>query len=320
MLVCRSWPGRGARMRSTSSIVRPQSVLDHALCTGFAAQPLVVSELETFLADVVDAGEPEQVTSDLAAGVVAPVFPQQVHARDAEVADSLRVVRAHVAHEIDEFAVEAARHAPSEPLWITVERLGEPHELLRRLRELGGVGPDRIHRRAHRERVAVAVEDHAAVGRELCDAGEARIALLLEKALVDDLQVDRACDQHDPPRERAARGAGVRASGPVPRPLPFSIGASWLDDAQVRGARDEHLEIVACDAFHAAVRTPGALLELQLPPLDVELVALHGQALQLDELSSRLVLPVDDGERRRENGDPEHADRDPPDAHASGTI
>jgi hypothetical protein len=65
-----------------------ESVLDHALCTGLAAQPLVVSELETFLADIVDAGEPEQVTSDLAAGVVAPVFPQQVHARDAEGADA----------------------------------------------------------------------------------------------------------------------------------------------------------------------------------------------------------------------------------------
>ena len=109
MLVCRSWPGRG-RADALDVLDRAaEAVLDHALRAGLAAQPLVVGELEAFLADVVDAGEPEQVPGDLAARVVAPVLAQQVDARDAERADALGVVRTHVTHEIDELAVEAAR-------------------------------------------------------------------------------------------------------------------------------------------------------------------------------------------------------------------
>ena len=198
--------------------------------------------------------------------------------------DALGVVRPHVAHEIDELAVEAAGHAPRQPLRIAVERLGEPREFLRRLRELCGVGPHRVDRRAHRERVAVAVEDHAAVRRQLRDAGEARIALLLEEALVDHLQVDRARDQHArrereqrEHEQRRASAAGARVRLPL-----RSAHHGWtMRRSAARGI--SILQIVARDPLDAAVRAPGALLELQLPPFDVELVALHREALQLDE-------------------------------------
>ena len=221
MLVCRSWPGRGARMRSTSSMVRPQAVLDHALRAGLAAQPLVEGELEAFLADVVDACEAEQVAGDFARRVVAPVLAQQVHARDTERRGRARRrsdacgARDRRTRDRGLLVTRRASHCGSRS-----SAFGEPREFLRRLRELGGVRPDRVDRRAHRERLAVAVEDHAAIGRELRDAREARIALLLEEALVDHLQVDRARDQHAGRERKQREQRAARASAPVPRPPP----------------------------------------------------------------------------------------------------
>ena len=110
-----------------------EAVAHHALRARLAAEPLVVGELEPFLADVVDVGEAEQVPGDFARRIVAPVLAQRVHAGDAERLDPGRVRRAHVAREEDELAVEVARDAAREPLRVAVERLGEPREVLRAL-------------------------------------------------------------------------------------------------------------------------------------------------------------------------------------------
>ena len=96
--------------------------------------------------------------------------------------------------------------------------------------QLARVRPHGVDRRADRERIAVAIEDHAAVRRELGDAREARIALLLEEALVDDLQVDCARDEqrHGRERQREQRRARERARLRTSPRSSCDRVASWL--------------------------------------------------------------------------------------------
>ena len=87
--------------------MRPEPVLDHALRAGLAGEPLVVRELEPFLAGVVDAGEAEHVAVTSPPGSSAGI--RAAGARPGcRVADRARVLRAHVAREVDEVAVEVA--------------------------------------------------------------------------------------------------------------------------------------------------------------------------------------------------------------------
>jgi hypothetical protein len=98
----------------------------------------------------------------------------------------------HVPHEIEEFAVEIAGDAPRQRLRILLQRLREPRQLIDVVVELLRIDPDAVDRRAHRERLAVAVGDRAAVRRDLDDAHRAIIALLGEKSVIEQLQLDRA--------------------------------------------------------------------------------------------------------------------------------
>jgi hypothetical protein len=173
------------------------AVAHHALGARFAAEPLVEREFEAFLAHVIDVGEAEQVPGHFAGRVVTTVFAQGVDTGDAERLHLLGVGRAHVAYEVDELAVEVAGDAPCEPVLVAVEHLRKLGEVLRVLRQLARVGPDRIDRRADREWLAIAVEHHAAVGRQLHVAQDAGVPLSREEVLVNDLQVNRARQQRN---------------------------------------------------------------------------------------------------------------------------
>src|SRR5687768_9306165 len=73
-------------------------------------------------------------------------------------------------------------------------------------------------------------------------------------------------------------------------------------DAHFVGARNHHAQSDARGLLDATVRSPGALFELQLTPLDLERIALAVEALQLNEAAARLVLG-------RHDGDCRHAER-----------
>src|SRR5690606_16239665 len=67
------------------------------------------------------------------------------------------------------------------------------------------VGPDRLHRGRHRQRLAVAVGDHSARGRDRDLAQRARVALAYVEVVVEHLHVECAADQRDrAQRQRAA--------------------------------------------------------------------------------------------------------------------
>src|SRR6185436_11076962 len=77
-------------------------------------------------------------------------------------------------------------------------------------------------------------------------------------------------------------------------------------DPHFVGARNHHAQIDARGLLDAPVRSPGALLELQLAPFDFERVALAVQALQLNEEAARLVLGHDDADCRRAQRQRDH--------------
>ena len=139
-----------------------------------------------------------------------------------------------------------------------------------------------------RERLAVAIGDRAAMRGDLRDAREARVPCSRGsswstscRSTARHASAERAARQ----QRRAAKFARQRKLlGVVARAaLPSSTAArlmalsrnmlSWRDQLDLRRRRHRHLELRARHALDERVRRPGALLELQLAPLDFELVA-----------------------------------------------
>src|SRR5690348_10583865 len=91
-----------------------------------------------------------------------------------------------------------------------------------------------------------------------------------------------------------------------------------LDDADFIGTRNHHAQADARGLLDAPVRGPGALLQLQLAPLDFERIAVAVQALQLNEESACLVLGEHDADAGRGERQPDHCDSCAPcEAHAA---
>ena len=189
------------------------AVLDHALLAGLRAEPAVVGELEPFLADVVVLlGEAEQVAGDFARRIEALILAQQIHAWDLQLRDVRCIARPHVAHQVDELAIEIAGDDLRQPLLVAVERFGETRNLIRGAHHFRRAGPHGVDGRARRQRLAVAVIDAAADRGEFRDAREACIALPFEESFVEQLQIDGTRDQRDRDQhDRAEHQAQPRA-------------------------------------------------------------------------------------------------------------
>ena len=203
------------------------AVLDHALGAVFAGQPVIERELEAFLAFVVDAREADDVARDFARRVVAAVFAHQVHARNLERADLLRIARLHVPREVEELAIEVRGQAARELVLVALQRFREARQLVARERELLRIHPHRIDGRRDRERLAVAIGDRAARRRDLGDAREARIALPREELVILELQLDGAPDEaeraaHQQRRARNSRASESCCGSSRVRPAPLS--------------------------------------------------------------------------------------------------
>ncbi len=156
---------RGAQQVDVADDVAA-AVADHALGAGAAAQPFVEGELQAFLALVVDVGEAEHVRERVALRIEAPVLALARHAGQAEREDPARLVGIDAALEIDEFLARALRELAREHVDGYAQGLGERGQPVGRLQHFLRVGPDRFDRRGHRQRLAVAVGDHAARGRD----------------------------------------------------------------------------------------------------------------------------------------------------------
>jgi hypothetical protein len=121
----------------------------------------------------------------------------RIHAWDAARDYRLGIVGIDMPAQVDEFLVGPLRDALGQHVLRYAERLRQFRQAFRMLQQFLRVGPDRLHRRRHRQRFAVAVDDHAARGRDRHFAQEAGIALVLVKILVEQLHLRGATDQHD---------------------------------------------------------------------------------------------------------------------------
>src|SRR5690606_5126385 len=175
--------------------------------------------LEPGEADVVDANLPEDRPGQVAVGVEAPGLVEEVDAGQLERGDGVGDLVIDLAGDVGEVEVRAAEAAGEVRDRLGVEREG-PGEGARHRRGVldePGVGPDGLVRQAHREVVAVAIEDRAPVGRE-GDALEALRGTELGVLLTPDgLDVHEAHDDRPEAHEEADQRDAEPASRP-PRP------------------------------------------------------------------------------------------------------
>ena len=190
----RSWPSLGERMLATSSTTSPRRSMITRRLPGVPPSHGCCASSMPFLADVVVAGEAEDVAHDLAARIVAAVFVVVVQALDAECRDARGDFGRDRALEVDE---TRPRHRAAPPARPAPGRERRPARVScgRGRLDLVRPRPDRLDRRADRERLAEPVEDASAVRRNLEVPAVARRALFLQKFVVDPLQVQRPRDE-----------------------------------------------------------------------------------------------------------------------------
>ncbi len=157
--------------------------------------------------------------------VVAPVLALQVHAGDPERLDAGRLLGRHGAFEIQELAIEVAGDAARQHLLILFQRLGEPRKLIDVVVQLLRVDPHAVDRRTDGQGFAGAVRDGAAMRGDLDHPHRAVVALLGEKPVIDQLQLDRArcetegAENHQPEDDGGAPAVARRAGGAFARAL-----------------------------------------------------------------------------------------------------
>ena len=122
-----------------------------------------MGEFDALLADVVHAGVAEHVAGNLAQRIVTAVFALQRHTRHLERHDACDHVRRGMTLEVHELAGFVFRQQLREFARVHAEHSGQFRQPLPGLDQRRRMRPDRIHRRADRQRRAVAIENHAAV-------------------------------------------------------------------------------------------------------------------------------------------------------------
>ena len=187
------------------------TIADNTFLTWFAAQPVVERQLEAFLAAVVDIGEAQDVRHRLTLRVEAAVFALREHARDVVGEDLARLVRIDAALEVHKLLARALVELVHQVVGRHSQCLGQLRDARRVLQQFLRVAPHRLDRRRHRQRLTVAVGDHAARGRDRDLPQRARIALLQIEIVVVDLHVERPSDQ----RQRAQSERAADQQQPV---------------------------------------------------------------------------------------------------------
>ncbi|MNI35285.1 hypothetical protein D3C73_893050 [compost metagenome] len=171
------------------------AVADHPLAAGLATQPFVERQLQTFLAAVVDVGEAQHVRHRFTLRVEATELALCGHARNLQRDHALCLIRIDPATQVHEFLVRLLRQAAAQLVHRHAHRLCQLGDALGRTQQVLRVDPDRGDRRGHRQRLAVAVGDHAARGLDRQFAQVPRFALALVEVAVDDLHVGGTTDQ-----------------------------------------------------------------------------------------------------------------------------
>ena len=102
-----------------------------------------------------------------------------------------------MALQVQELLIHAARDSPHEQLGIESQRTGQSRHIVDGRGQFLRVCPDAVYRCADRKRLAVAVGDGAPVRGDPFPPKVARIGLLVQKLLVEHLQVNRPRRERD---------------------------------------------------------------------------------------------------------------------------
>ena len=190
-----SRPFTGSTCSPMSSTTRPRRSLTTRARAVAALQLLLEGQLDAFLALVLDVGEADDVRRGLALGVLALVLAQLVHALEPQRLDL-------APQRLVDLAPAARRSCGCLRAVCSSSAGFMPSSLASALRcctsasksfgmaQIDGTGTLVASTRPLRS------SDAAAAGRQLQRARIALLALLLEEVGADDLDVDRAAEQH----------------------------------------------------------------------------------------------------------------------------
>ncbi len=167
------------------------AVAENALGAGRTCQVRIEGKLHAFLAYIVNISATQEMGRGLPGRVETVVLAADVHALDMKLRDTFRDIRGKSAAEIGK-ASGPRTVALFEHLDRLVEDDRKSLQIPRRQRSPFGVDPGVAHRGAHRQRLAVAVVDHATVDGNGDLADGPCLTLFLEEVPLGDGQVARA--------------------------------------------------------------------------------------------------------------------------------
>ena len=168
------------------------AVAQHALRARLATQRGVHRQFDALLAHIVDICAANDMRRRLPGGIEAVVRTILVNALDIQIGNPLRDIRRHPAGKKG-VAFAASVQALAQHFRRHAEGVAETGEVCLGQGGQLRVHPQSLHRRAHRQRLAVAVENHATVNRNLHFAHRARFALIAQKVALGSGQIAGAC-------------------------------------------------------------------------------------------------------------------------------
>ena len=194
------------------------AVAQHPLGAGRAGQRGVVGQFDALLAHVVDVRAADDVGRGLPGRVEAMRRAADVDAVDAECGDLLGDVRRHPPRQVGE-APTCNGGTPRKDFRRRAQGIAEPRQVAAREARQLRVGPHVVHRCADRERLAVAVEDHAAMHRHVHHAHRARFALVAQEVALGGQRQEAAAHR------QAAKGQQEHGQHHVMAPRPARLAS-----------------------------------------------------------------------------------------------
>ena len=162
----------------------PVTIDQDPLFTGPATEPAIIGQFQPFLTLIIDPRKTEDVGADIGRRVIALVFRLGPHAPDVESFDSGGQIGMHLALQINGIAAFALVQKTPQRIRRHAQRGRQFRQTRGLCGDLPGADQDGFERRAHRQMLAVAVGDHAAMGRDFNDPHRTRVALCLEKIVI----------------------------------------------------------------------------------------------------------------------------------------
>ena len=180
------------------------TILEHLTLTRHTGEPVFVGQLDAFTALVVDVGKADHVSRHFTGRVETTKFLDGIHPGNLQIGNRLALLWREPAHQVHELAFAVQLDALSQRGRLYAQRGGQLRPALFGAQQFLGIGPQGGHGSGDGQRLAIAIGDEAAMRRNRDMPQAACITLILEKLLIEHVQVD------DPPADRRDHGREQR--------------------------------------------------------------------------------------------------------------